>query len=272
MNYLVCNHCNNKNAVYTPHFVFCNQCNKKIVNNYTDWKKANINTVFEDYLLLETTTNEQPIFNTTPIKQKADKELKLFAGIVFFQLMVFAVFMKMQNNSFIDESNTLNKDYTTYAYWETHSITNDIEIDVPFDLIEATSTLTPFMIDHVVKSTTKKAEALGSFSVTIENFEMNHHYPIPHEMLFHIKDEYMQLAQFEYPEFDLLEHIKTKNYETTMRHGEYTLNSNSFLYDNYTFIKGNNIVNITVSYLKNDKTLNDYADKISERLLNNKTT
>ncbi len=284
MNYLICNHCNYKNAVYTQHFVFCNHCNKKISNNYTDWKKTNNHLAFEDYVLAETTTNAEPIFKPTIIKpnvvnrtrvfltQKTNKEFKLFGGIVLFQLFVFAFFMQIQNNSFDEIEKQNNNDYKNVVYWETHSITNDLEIDVPFDLTEATTTLTPFMLEHVINSDTKRAESIGCFSVTIEKFEMTPEYPIPYDMLFQIKDEYMQQAHFEYTEENKLEHIPSKRYETTMRHGEYSLNANRFLFDNYTFKKGNNVVNVTVSYLKNDKDLTIFAGKISERLLQIKTS
>lgn len=282
MNYLICNHCNNKNAVYTPHFVFCNQCNKKIINNYTDWKKSNNQASFDDYILLQTTTDGTPIKTEKPLKlnwikktqqfieHNADKDIKAFAAVSFFLLVLFAFLMKLQNNNLLLPNNIEStNDYASNNYWKTHSITNDVTISVPFDVIKTSTTLSAFMQEHIIKSNSATSEAAGVFSVTIEHFEMNHDYPIPNEMLHEVKDEYMQMAHFEYSDVDKLEHIKTSNYKTTVRHGEYTLHSKEFLYDNYTLINGYEVVNVIVSYLKNDNDLNNYAGVVSESLLKN---
>ncbi len=282
MNYLVCNHCDNKNAVYTPHFVFCSKCNKKIINNYTDWKKVNNQASFDDYILLETTTDSTPIKIEEPLKlnwikksqqfilDNTDKDIKAFAAVSFFLLVLFAFLMKLQNNNLLLPTDIKNSnDYTTAAYWKPHSITNDIAISVPFEVIKTSTALSAFMQDHVIKSKSFASEAVGAFSVTIENFEMNHDYPIPNDLLYDVKDEYMQMAHFEYSNVDKLEHIKTSKYKTTVRHGEYTLNSKQFLYDNYTLIDGYEVVNVIVSYLKNDDALNNYAGMVSESLLKN---
>ena len=282
MNYLVCNHCNNKNAVYTSHVIFCSKCNKKIINNYTDWKKANNQASFNEYLLLETTTNESPIIIEKPVKENwlkkshqfikhhTDKEMKAFAAVSFFLLILFAFLMKLQNNSLLLPNNIENNnDYANTTYWKTHSITNDIAISVPFEVIKTPTTLSAFMQEHVITSKSFTSEAVGAFSVTIEHFEMNHDYPIPNDLLYEVKDEYMQMAHFDYSDVDKLEHIKTSKHKTTIRHGQYTLHSKEFLYDNYTVVNGYEVVNVIVSYLKNDNTLNNYAGVVSESLLKN---
>lgn len=283
MNYLVCNHCNHKNAVYTPHLVFCNQCQKKIKNNFTDWKKSNNGALFENYISLETTTDASPINIERPIKlgwykksqlyfeQKANRDVKVIIGVVAFQLVLFAFLMKLQNNSLALSNKETSNDFQSSANWRTRSITKDISVSVPYNLIKVPTTLSLFMQDHITKSNSLRAEMAGSFSITVESFEMNRDYPIPHDMLYQVKDEYMQLAQFEYPDSDKIEHIKTKQYQTTVRYGEYTLNSKQFLYENYTLIKGYSVVNVTLSYLKDEDVLYDYASEISESLLKNKT-
>ncbi|MCB2218840.1 MAG: hypothetical protein KQI35_00490 [Bacteroidetes bacterium] len=47
--YLKCEHCGHLNEVKTEYLVFCQQCNKKLGNNYTNWKMTNFGKSFEDF-------------------------------------------------------------------------------------------------------------------------------------------------------------------------------------------------------------------------------
>jgi hypothetical protein len=47
--YLKCDHCGHLNEVKTEYLVFCQQCNKKLDNNYANWKMTSFGKSFEDY-------------------------------------------------------------------------------------------------------------------------------------------------------------------------------------------------------------------------------
>ena len=82
-NYLSCDSCQHKNIINSERIVFCTNCNKKLVNNYTDWKKTKFDSSFETYIAKETleknTLNEE--INITPEKKKnIFKQSKLFSN------------------------------------------------------------------------------------------------------------------------------------------------------------------------------------------------
>ena len=65
-------------------------------------------------------------------------------------------------------------------------------------------------------------------------------------------------------------HLSIKNYQTDMQHGSYISNKTTYLYDNYTLTKGNKVIKIIVSYLKDDDLLSNYADIVSQSIFSNK--
>lgn len=87
MHYLKCTNCGHFNELKTEYLTFCQNCNKVLKNNFTDWQKDNPNKTFEDYKQLMCTTNraEQP--HEKPSKKKF-KGLKYWIGFA----LTFAVF------------------------------------------------------------------------------------------------------------------------------------------------------------------------------------
>ena len=47
-NFLICDNCQHKNTVTSERIVFCNGCQKKLANNYLDWKKGKFNSPLEE--------------------------------------------------------------------------------------------------------------------------------------------------------------------------------------------------------------------------------
>jgi hypothetical protein len=87
MHYIKCNECGHFNEVKSEYLVFCAKCNKKLDNNFPDWKKKNPGRGFDDYKRLVCVTEEA--INTSPVKVKTrPKGLKYWVGFA----VAFAIF------------------------------------------------------------------------------------------------------------------------------------------------------------------------------------
>lgn len=70
MYYLKCSKCGHFNEVRTEYLVLCQQCNTRLTNNFTDWKRKNEDKSFEDYKQLVCTTEKEPSIAEKPKKSK----------------------------------------------------------------------------------------------------------------------------------------------------------------------------------------------------------
>jgi len=291
MNYLICNHCQYKNAVYTQRLVFCQHCHKKIENNFADWKKANPHLSFETYVNTNTTTDATPIITTlvnehtqrttsylNPFlfyKTHTSQKSRIFIGATLFQLVLFICIIFSQG-TFINpddmEVSSNEKNYLNQINWSNYSITQDINITLPFELKQTESVLPCYMHNYIDAEKSMKAESSESFSVTIVDLDVSQDYPIPHSDLMLIQDDYMKTAFATIKPDEDITHFKMKQYYTDMQRGSYILNGKHFYYDNYTLTKGTKTIKVIVSYLQDDDLLNKYANIVSQSLLNNKET
>lgn len=87
MYYLKCNHCGHFNEVKTEYFVFCENCNTKLENNFSNWVKKNPGKSFEEYKQEVCTTEKTEIATSSPKSQKR-KSLKYWIGFA----VAFAIF------------------------------------------------------------------------------------------------------------------------------------------------------------------------------------
>lgn len=85
MQYLKCDHCGYYNEVKGGYLTFCSNCNKKLENNFNDWKKRNEGKTLDDYKKMVCVSGEQ-IINSQPAK-KSDR--KKYYWLLF--VVVFAV-------------------------------------------------------------------------------------------------------------------------------------------------------------------------------------
>ncbi|WP_143307718.1 hypothetical protein [Chitinophaga vietnamensis] len=49
MKYLLCNHCQHANAIKSEYLTFCEQCGKKMANNFSDWHQSRPMADFDEY-------------------------------------------------------------------------------------------------------------------------------------------------------------------------------------------------------------------------------
>ncbi len=288
-NYLICDNCQHKNTVNSERIVFCKKCDKKIHNNYLDWKKTKFDSSFETYVgelnefnetVPEKTILKDPIQKKKPLFKSSisspSKDSIIFITTVFV-LMLIAAFIMNSNEDIpttIGRKTAYNASPTTHylneVKWGTYPITQTLSISVPFQLKESASVLPSYMENYIGNHKSSKAESSNSFSVTIEKMDFDPNYKIQNSDFVSVNDNYMKSPGVSILKEEGL-HTMIKGYKTYVEHGSYFKDGNEYLYENYSLTKGNEGVKIILSYLRHDALLCKYADIVTQSLLKNKT-
>lgn len=280
-NYLTCDSCQHKNIINSERIVFCKKCNKKLVNNYIDWKKTKFDSSFETYIAKETleknTSNEEinithekkkNIFNQSKLFSNTSTELKIFISSSILQIILYFF---LTSNSSNHTQLTNRPSYLNDIKWNNYSITQNLDITLPFELKEAKSVLPEYLKYYLSNEKSLKAESSKSFSVTIEEFDINEGLNIDNHTLLSIKDEYMQDSNSNITSSSTVEHYSMKKFNSYSQYGSYTLDNQKYNYENYTLMSGNKTIKIIISYQDGDKLLRKYADIVSQSILDNQT-
>lgn len=280
-NYLTCDSCQHKNIINSERIVFCKNCNKKLVNNYIDWKKTKFDSSFETYIAKETleknTSNEEinithekkkNIFNQSKLFSNTSTELKIFISSSILQIILYFF---LTSNSSNHTQLTNRTSYLNDIKWNNYSITQNLDITLPFELKEAKSVLPEYLKYYLSNEKSLKAESSKSFSVTIEEFDINEGLNIDNHTLLSIKDEYMQDSNSNITSSSTVEHYSMKKFNSYSQYGSYTLDNQKYNYENYTLMSGNKTIKIIISYQDGDKLLRKYADIVSQSILDNQT-
>lgn len=279
-NYLTCDSCQHKNIINSERIVFCKKCDKKLVNNYIDWKKTKFDSSFETYITKETLEKNTPneeinithekkknIFNQINLFSNTSAELKIFISSSFLQIILY--FFLTSNSSDLVHLNNKTS-YLNDVNWNKHSITQNLNITLPFELKEAKSVLPEYLKNYLSNEKSLKAESSKSFSVTIEEFDTNEGLNIDNQTLLSIKDEYMQDPNSNITSSSIVEYYSIKNFNSYSQYGSFTLDNQNYNYETYTLTSGNKIIKIIISYQDGDKLLRKYADIVSQSILDNK--
>ncbi len=260
-----CSKCQFPNSITSERQVFCVNCNKVLEGNYIDWKKANTQGNFNEYIHLFETVEEIVVE-----KKSLAKNTKIFLIASALQITFFTLIMVYQYNPLMIEYNAQNKDYLKEIKWNTKSITQEITLSVPFEFKPTASLLPCYLSNNFEHNTSYKAESsCESFSVTVEDIGFYTDFSINDENLISINDSYMQRSGENFSENRILDHFTIKKYRTYLHHGFYTLEGRNYIFDNYTLIKGDRAFKIIISYLQGDKLLNTMSESVSQSLLNN---
>ncbi|MES2762408.1 MAG: hypothetical protein V4677_09375 [Bacteroidota bacterium] len=282
-NYLICDNCQHKNTVNSERIVFCKSCDKKLANNYLDWKKSKFDSSFESYIAKETTKNGEAIVDANTIYKEKESvfkrtssfissntipEFKIFLGTT---VILFALFFVLTSTFFNSDNSSKaeNSSYLTEVRWGSYPITQTLSLSLPFELKESASVIPCYMQNYISNNRSQRSESSNSFSVTIEKMNFDPFYTIQNSDFVSINDAWM-----ESPGVDILKqeglHTIIKGYKTYVEHGSYLKDGNEYLYENYTLRKGDEGIKIILSYLKNDQLLCQYADIVTQSLLKNK--
>lgn len=79
MRFLKCNNCGSLNEVKTEFLIFCQNCNKKLDNNFRDWQSRNPEKTFEEFKTL-VCVSESEVNNNPVVKKNRPKSLKYWVG------------------------------------------------------------------------------------------------------------------------------------------------------------------------------------------------
>jgi len=288
-NHLICDNCQHKNTVNSERIVFCKNCDKKLENNYLDWKKTKFNSSFETYVgelneynenLQENIILKDPIQKKKPLFKSSisspSKTSLIFIASVFIQILIAAIIMQSNENSVTTvgrktayQATSISSNYLSDVKWGTYPITQTLSLSLPFELKETSSILPVYMENYISNHKSTKAESSNSFSVTIEQMDFDEYYKIPDADLIAVNDAYMKSPGVELLKDEALR-TEINGYKTFVEHGSYMKDGNEYLYENYTLTKGSEGVKIILSYLKHDKLLSKYADIVTKSLLKNK--
>jgi len=91
MNYLKCSNCGHLNNSDKEALLFCEKCNKKLENNYRDWKKKRNESSFEDFQRLVCISEEDILSKSDRSKGRKVKSLKYWIGFIIMFAIAYAV-------------------------------------------------------------------------------------------------------------------------------------------------------------------------------------
>ncbi len=286
-NYLTCEHCQTKNAIISERQVFCQNCHKKLPTNFYDWKKSKADASFETYLshIAKQTEKEEELFRkremiTITRERRSvfrsflqNREAKILSVFIICSVIVaFLVTSQKENyKPLVDDSapKSITQNYLQQVKWENHIVSTDLKLTLPFELKESPSIVPDYVYQHTHGVKSKKADISNSFSVTVEEIELGDTH-INENFFTDLKDDWMNDPNTSFVENPVTEHMTIKGYKTQIAHGSYDLNGQRYNYENYTLFGKKKTVKIIISYLKNDRLLNDYANIVSKSIYSNK--
>lgn len=89
MHYLKCSQCGHANLLKTEYLTFCSSCNRKLENNFTEWKKQNQDKSLEEYKHLVCISESE--LESKTVEKRPTKGAKYWIGfIVFFAILYTA--------------------------------------------------------------------------------------------------------------------------------------------------------------------------------------
>ena len=275
MNYLICNHCQYNNVVNSERTVFCKYCSKKLENNFIDWKKSKMDNSFDTFLSTQTNKNatelkvvdlkKQSNYNFNVLKNKHNLALLSFIVICWF-----VVFGSLKNS--LGYFNSENAIPITEISWKKYQLGDDIKIDLPIPLKKQETRLGCYLAEMIGNVKSSHAETSSkSFSVSVEEIEIQNTYMLGYTPLLDVYDQYMTSSTAEFYLHKDLTAVRINNYMTYVDRGSYLFNGENYLYENYTLYKQSKAIKIIISYLENDKASNLYSEIIAKSLFSNNT-
>ena len=133
MYFLKCNNCGHPNEVTSETLLFCNKCNKKLANNYRDWKLGKSDKTFEEFKLLMCIPSKD-INNKVSKKVKPKIKRNWISLIVIFAVLFsVAIYFKGKILDYIKYGS--HKTFDIEKAWITQQYGNDgLTVETPFKL------------------------------------------------------------------------------------------------------------------------------------------
>lgn len=272
MKKLYCGNCYQPSDISNEQIVFCHHCGKKLQLNYTDWKHQRSFADFAAFCNEIDAENERTLafYQIQPVKDKASARMfATFCISSVFCILACFVLLNEEHLLFSDFNPSSKDNYLNETFWHSKLINHTIGIQLPFKA-EENQTRIPHHLSHYAKSLNSyKAESSGSFSVTVEEYELSGYNSEIHKEFENIQDEYTSFADATPTPLYTGETLDIKDYHATINHSTFSINNQVYLNDNYTFFNGKKGFKIMISYLRENKILTKYADIVNESILRN---
>ena len=197
------------------------------------------------------------------------KNKQNIALLSFVIISWFIVFNILKNSlGYFNPDQTIPN---TEISWNKYQLGNDIKIYLPLVLKKQETQLGSNLAEMIGDVQGYHAETSSqSFSITIEEININNTYMLGYMPLLNVYDEYMTSSGDDFYLHNDLTTTKIKNYRTYIDRGSYLFNGENYLYENYTLHKRNKAFKIIISYVKDDKFSNLCAEVIANSLFSNK--
>lgn len=274
MNELICKYCNSKNVIENENVIFCSNCNKKLELNYIDWKFKHANPNFKKFVnefesynkYYEAVLQEKNIV----LEKKSNRKdlLKFSLSLVVIAFLFCYVIINQQNQISLFSSSQ-NTNYLLENKWTNYTVGDGLSITLPFELKYNETIIPQELVFYSSSVKSRRAESSRSFSVTVEEYELNNLFSENHHQFKDIQDEYILSSGNNTKQIYESDNLKIRNYITTIDHKGFIMDGEEFVSDNYTLIKGKKGIKIIVSYLKHNKLLRKFADVVNESIYKN---
>ncbi|MCF8298384.1 MAG: hypothetical protein K9J13_12630 [Saprospiraceae bacterium] len=162
MHYLKCKNCQHLNEVKTEYLTFCSNCNKKLDNNFSVWKKSNPDKSLEDFKQLICISEEEIQRLNSQITPKKPRKLKywiafafvfaFFYGIAYFFGETVIRYLKSEKTS----KEVLDKKWTREAYGN-FGLTVETPVKIPKSNMELPARIKQYVeiMDYYVNESDK---------------------------------------------------------------------------------------------------------------------
>lgn len=267
MHYLKCDHCDALNEVKTEYQTFCNICNKKLVTNFSDWKKTNPNGTFDDFKL-RVCLSEDTVKNTKLVKKKKPKAFKYWIGFSITLLIFFGIFYSYSK---LDQEGVFEIIKAEIARYEVkkenwslkHPSDLGLSLETPFELSPINL---PFpdefkaIIEQVNSFMVMSGEDFTIFTNSIKYKDLGIEFSLQYAADGAVNEMRNQpgVSQLDYTE----EEDYNGDYMGIKQTGQYTRAGVDLSFYNVIFLKDRVMHQVTVAYKKENASLKVSADRI----------
>lgn len=191
------------------------------------------------------------------LEQSEEKAFKKRKYIGFGTAILIAIVYFLQQQ--ISENGAPEK-----PKWRTHNITDEVKIQLPAD-IDSIGNFLP--INFAKRTMGYVSELSGGFLVTVGWLEMVEGYSLSFKDVGYIGSREMQDMHRRFETHDTVKlNIAIHNYNTQLITGTYQIDNVIRAYENYTLIRGNQVIKVIVNYIPDNLEHEKYCKIIFNSL------
>ncbi len=267
MHYLKCNNCGHLNEVNGEYLTFCSKCNKKLENNFSDWKKRNPEKSLEDFKQL-ICISASDIQNSKLRTKAKPKGLKYWIGFS----VAFAVFYAIGQfggeaivkyfKSDMTSNEILSIEWTKATYGD-----YGLTVETPFKLTKETMQIPENVREFIEQIDVYASNEDEGFKVMLNSIK---YFPVVGQADLQgaangsINEMSMQkdVTDFAYTE----EYIYLDDFPGFVQNGTFKHNGVEIAFINAGFAKGLNLWQVMVSYWGDDEIGRKAAKRVIDSI------